>query len=136
MRISAAFALVALAGCATAIKSHISKINYSYTDDLNNRSFNLEYVNTENRKICISPDYWPNQAGKINQASSYVWVDIEQYRFNLLDYNTGYCPKCSIKVLPGQKITGHIPYAEFQIPEHFYKAKKILHFQPQSSSCD
>jgi hypothetical protein len=51
------------------------------------------------------------------------------------DFNTGYCPGCSIKVKPDEEIKGFFNYVDFEVPITEYGNKKMLIFSPMSAYC-
>jgi hypothetical protein len=131
------FAVGLIAGCAASGLSSPIAIRYSYEDSIPLKAFRLSYRNETSRPVCLTPDNWPNGAGKLDQALSRASVEIEgqQARYVVKDFNTGYCPECAVRLAPGESITGVIPYGEFSIPEEFHTNKKILHFQPYALIC-
>lgn len=137
MRRSLIFGTVLIAGCATTGVGQSIAIPYLYEDAVQMKAFRLTYKNETNKKMCLTPDNWPNAAGKLDQASSRAWIEIEgsPERFAVKDFNTGYCPGCAQKVGSGETLTAIIPYSEFSIPEEHHAAKKTLHFQPQAFLC-
>lgn len=137
MRRPIIFGVALIAGCATGELSAPTSIPYQYEDSFALKAFRLTYRNDSKKAVCLTPDNWPNVAGKLDQASSRVWVEIDgrNGRYVMKDFNTGYCPQCALRVAPGESITGIIPYGEFLIPGELYSAKKTLHFQPQGLSC-
>ena len=110
-------------------------IEYTLADNFDNLAFDIAFRNTSGRAICLTPTHWPNSAGKLNQAEGLVAVTIHGQSFPISDFNTGYCPGCRTKVLPGQLVTASIPYSEFQIPNRFHDEQKVLTFNPVGSYC-
>ena len=63
------------------------------------------FTNETEELLCLLPEHWPNQAGKINQASDYVFLLVADRRFPIQDYDTGYCPEgCALVVRPGERV--------------------------------
>jgi hypothetical protein len=86
---------LSLAACATQMT--LTKIDYLLTDNPQNRSIDLTYQNATARTMCLLPEHWPNQAGKINQGSDLMVLVVAGERFPVEDFNTGYCPEgCAV----------------------------------------
>lgn len=137
MRRPMIFGVALIAGCATTELGQSADIPYLYEDLIPMKAFGLTYKNETSKPMCLTPDNWPNDAGKLDQASSRAWVEIKgtQSRYAIKDFNTGYCPQCAQRVRPGETVTGIIPYEEFLIPEKYQSAKKTLHFHAQGFVC-
>lgn len=135
MKQAAAIAIfVLLSGCAT--QSVLIPIKYEYVDVPAERRIQVTYHNTSRVTMCLLPEHWPNQAGKINQASDSVFLVVGQERFPIVDFNTGYCPQgCATRVAPGEKVSSSIPYADFGLPERLKDAPKTLEFSPTAFEC-
>ena len=126
--------LVLVAGCAT--QSALKPIKYEYADVPAERRIEVAYRNTTGVTMCLLPEHWPNQAGKINQASDSVFLVVGQERFPIESFNTGYCPQgCATRVAPGEKVSSSIPYADFSLPERLKDAPKTLEFSPMAFAC-
>ena len=126
---------ISLAACVVKSENRVFEVPYKYTDALPSKEFVLEYHNKESKSVCLAAENWPNSSGKINQASSRVWVNIAGDQYNLRDFNTGYCSDCLTKVRPGQTVVGRIPYEEFRIPLVASSRDKVLHFRPTGFFC-
>lgn len=127
----AAFLLIT--GCAT--KSTLAPINYRFVDNVEKQQIELTYRNESKRTLCLSPEQWPNSAGKIDQGSDYVFLLVGDRRFPVEDFNTGYCPKCSTAVAPNQEITSFISYKDFNLPSDLANKPKQLEFHPKAFEC-
>lgn len=126
--------LVLVSGCAT--QSVLTPIKYEYVDAPAERRIEVTYRNITGVTMCLLPEHWPNQAGKINQASDSVFLVVGQERFPVVDFNTGYCPQgCATHVAPGEKVSSSIPYADFSLPERLKDAPKTLEFSPTAFAC-
>lgn len=130
MRTAISLCAVLLFGCVAKGDSQDFHIPVLIKDDVQSEAFIVEYQNAGKRTVCITPDQWPNSAGKINQASSIVWGYVENTQFNIRKFNTGYCPGCAVKVRAGEVLVGRIPFAEFEMPRRLYGKEKYLHFRP------
>lgn len=138
MRWSAVIGIALIAACSTIDMEQSVAISYLYEDVPMFKELRISYTNRTNKTMCLTPDNWPNAAGKLDQASSRVSVEVEGtvHQYRIRDFNTGYCPKCAEKVQPGDTLIGAIPYSEFSIPKSEYSAKKFLHFQPYAFPCE
>lgn len=116
MRMLSSF-LVALLGTSCVSTSGLFPIEYAFTDMPEKRRIELRYHNTSEQTVCLLPEFWPNQAGKINQASGEVFLLVGDRRFAIEDFNTGYCPDCRLAVAPGETVRASIGYDAFDLPE-------------------
>jgi hypothetical protein len=133
-RTGAIAVLVLVAGCAT--QSALTPIKYEYADVPAERRIEVSYRNITEVTMCLLPEHWPNQAGKINQASDSVFLVVGQERFPIEKFNTGYCPQgCATRVAPGDRVCSSIPYEDFGLPERLKDAPKILEFSPMAFAC-
>jgi len=125
---------LSLAACATQMR--LTKIDYLLVDNPQNRSIELTYHNATARTMCLLPEHWPNQAGKINQGSDRMVLVVADERFPIKDFNTGYCPEgCAVRVAPGSKQSASVSYADFALPERLWNALKTLEFSPMAYAC-
>lgn len=100
------------------------------------RHIEVTYWNRTNVTMCLLPEHWPNEAGKINQASERVALVIGEERFPIADFNTGYCPQgCATRVAPADRASASIAYADFGIPEQLTDAPKTMIFSPMAFAC-
>jgi len=124
----------ALAACATQAK--LTKVEYLFSDSPQDRSIELAYHNETMRTMCLLPEHWPNQAGKISQGSDRMVLVVGGKRFPVEDFNTGYCPEgCAVRVAPGSKLSARVSYADFALPERLWGASKRLEFSPMAYAC-
>ena len=133
------FALSALAafflGCSST--SRIIEVEYGFIDNVAERRVELTFRNSFDHTVCLLPESWPNSAGKINQASEYVFLVINEQRYPIVDFNTGYCPgDCATRVASGGKVLAFIPYSDFDIPLSMIEMPKTLEFSPIALRCN
>lgn len=130
-----AISLSFLVGCATRVVS--VPIHFRLVDHPDESRIELFYRNNSKSTVCISADYWPNQAGKLNQMSDRVFLVVSGERFPIEDFNTGYCigETCARRVEPGEQISGSIPYNDFGLPERLRNEPKTLEFSPIGFMC-
>lgn len=134
MRAGGVTILLLISGCAT--KSVLMPIKYDYVDVSAKRQIEIAYRNHTGVAMCLPPEHWPNQAGKINQASDILSLVVGQERFPIESSNTGYCPQgCAVHVAPGEQVSSSIPYADFRLPERLTDAPKTLDFSPKAFVC-
>ena len=122
-----------LSGCAGA--RGLNPIEYRFLDVPEERRIEVVFHNYLGYTVCLSPDTWPNQAGKIDQASEYVFLMIDGRRFPIEDFNTGYCPGCWLQVSPGETVTASIPYSDFGVPKDLENLEKDLVLSPVACRC-
>ncbi len=100
-------------------------------DNLSKAQFELEFLSRSDREICISQGQWPAsendlsptsqlRLGSLSFMSDRVYVLSEGRRIPIKTSNFGYClppddepNACSIIVESGARLTGVIPYKEF-----------------------
>lgn len=100
--------------------------------------FELTFTSHAKRPICLAPEQWPNQAGKIDWARDSVAVRVGTAHFPLSDWNGGYCVGgCVVaKVRRGESVNGFIPYKDFEgFGAEQYQARKELVFPPSAFWC-
>lgn len=123
-----------IAGCSSTLA--LQPIEYQFIDVPAQSKVEVTYRNQSGTTMCLLPEHWPNQAGKINQAGDIVFLVVAGRRFPILDFNTGYCPQgCAIRVEPGETAAGFIRYADFELPEQLRDAPKTLEFSPMAFPC-
>jgi hypothetical protein len=122
--------------CATVPSSATFKISVDSYDDPSSESIRVSYKNETGRTVCLTPENWPNSFGKINQASNTVWLVVDGIRFELKNFNTGYCAACAKRVANEQVINSNIPYFEFGLPNELYRKKKVIYFQSYAFYCE
>ena len=94
------------------------------------------FTNETEELLCLLPEHWPNQAGKINQASDYVFLLVADRRFPIQDYDTGYCPEgCALVVRPGETVSSSIPYDDFHLPDDLRSEPKHLELPVTAYTC-
>lgn len=121
---------------ACAAHSKLTRVEYRFADDPQNRNIELTYHNDTTRTMCLLPEHWPNQAGKIDQGSERMVLMVGSERFPVEDFNTGYCPEgCATRVAPGTILSVKVSYADFSLPERLWSATKTLEFSPLAYAC-
>jgi len=109
---------------------------YEFMDRPTEARIELSYTNETHGKVCLLPEHWPNQAGKINQASKYIFLVVGNERFPIDEFNTGYCPGgCALVVRPGQTVSSSISYNDFRLPSNLVHAAKRLEFSLTAFTC-
>lgn len=94
------------------------------------------YTNDTDGKVCLLPEHWPNQAGKVNQASDYVFLLVGGKRYPIEYFNTGYCPGgCALIVRPGETVSSSISYNDFRLPSYARNAPKRLELPVTAYTC-
>ena len=126
-------AVMVVAACAHT--SDLFRVDYTYQDNPSQERIDLSFENKSSRSVCLLPEFWPNQAGKVNQASDYIHLVVNQQVFRLTSFNTGYCPSCVTKVRPGEKAEAFIGYADFGLPDSHYHLTKELVFDLRVYNC-
>lgn len=132
------YAIVALGlvvlGCATT--SQFFPLGYTYSDHPEQKRIEIRYRNTTPRGLCLLPEHWPNEGGKIDQDGGAAFLIVEGRRFALEPFNTGYCPRgCATYLAPGQEIGGFLSYRDFGLPAELEGAQKHLEFAARGFYC-
>jgi hypothetical protein len=128
-------ALVALLGVSCVASTVLFSIEYEFFDIPSERRIELRFRNDLRESVCLLPEFWPNQAGKIDQASGEVFLLIGAQRFPIEEFNTGYCPDCPLRIGPDESVTAFIPYESFGVPDSLVNEEKRLEFFPQAYRC-
>lgn len=109
------------------------KIEYRYEDNPEQRRVLLYFRNTSRRPVCFGPENWPQKGILLNPGNE-VSLEVEAQSYYLGAEND-YCPRCSIKVSPGEEIQGFFDYKSFGLPGQIERAEKKLLFSPDGFSC-
>lgn len=129
--------ILALVLCGCAATTKLVPIEYELVDNPERSRIELTYRNESDTTMCLLPEHWPNAAGKINQASGYVYLIVGREQFPIENFNTGYCPQgCARHVAPGERVTAFFRYSDFDLPSHLSKQPKSLHFSPKAFRCE
>jgi len=128
-------ALISLLGVGCVSSGGLFPIDYEFIDHPNERRVAIRYRNDSTHTVCLLPEFWPNQAGKINQASREVFLVVGKERFAIEEFNTGYCPDCALRVGPGEEVVASIGYNLFGLPESLVEKEKYLEFRPKAYRC-
>ena len=128
--------LVAAMGLGCATSTEIFPIVYEFVDLPEQRRIELSYRNDRGVAVCLTPEFWPNHAGKIDQASDIIFLVVGDHRFPIEEFNTGYCPGCAVRVEPGETVRATIVYESFGVPDALANKEKRLIFTPKASRCD
>jgi hypothetical protein len=127
--------LVALLGIGCATSAVLFPIRYEFVDIPSERRVELHFRNYFGDSVCLSPEFWPNEAGKINQASGAVFLLIGTQRFTIEQFNTGYCRGCSLRIAPDESVTASIRYESFGVPDSLVNEEKRIEFVPKAYRC-
>lgn len=127
-----------LAACSRA--TELRPIAYEFEDKPHEKAIHLVYRNDSGRTMCLLPEHWPNDAGKINQASNFVFLLVGEEKFAIENFNTGYCipgpgAPCATRVLSGGILRASIGYGQFRLPERLFESAKTLEFHPLAFTC-
>lgn len=132
--------LFATSACVTTPEPTFPQLGTDYiirvTDNPNAQRFELEFVSKANRAICLTPDHWPNSAGRIDSDEG-TTVVVGGQRFPLTDFGTGYCPGCvEARVRSRGTVRASLPYGGFgDLPPDLYGSEKSLEFSPVPNWC-
>jgi hypothetical protein len=127
-------AVMFLVGCASS--GELVPVAYEFLDHPSERRVEVVYRNDSTHAMCLLPEHWPNQAGKVMEGARFVQLVIGQQRFPIENFNTGYCPQgCETRVAPGHKISASISYDDFKLPTALETEPKSLDFSPVAYLC-
>ncbi len=118
------FALI-VGGCGNSWE--LVPADYVFKDWPSQGRVEVLFTNDTYGSLCLLPEHWPNQAGKINHASEDVFLLVAGERFPIEDFNTGYCPDgCALAVRPGETVSSSISYNDFRLPPDLWNEPKRL----------
>lgn len=133
MRVAAGFCLL-LAGCAPT--AQLMSVTYQFEDDPVREEVRLLFQNATGRRVCLTPENWPNAGGWLNQSADRIAIITDGRRFPIRDWNTGYCASgCALAVRPDEQVSASIPYSHFELPEDHKRSEKTLEFAPVAFRC-
>jgi hypothetical protein len=133
-RVSWLLALLVLMGCSATVE--FLELDYQFVDNPDEHRIELTFVNEFGFPVCLPPELWPNSAGKIDQASQIMALEIGGERFPVVDFNTGYClDGCARVVAPGESVSAFIRYEDFGLAEEQIHQQKTLDFSPVTFRC-
>lgn len=130
---------VGLASCAGGLRLSSDRvgvpidIQYSMTDAPEEGRIYLSYANDTEEAICFGAENWPNNGLLLNNGAE-VSLAVGG-RIFLLELEQDYCPKCNIRVEPGEKSVAYLKYESFKLPADLTRAKKTLSFRPVGYRC-
>lgn len=129
------FFIVAVAGCTTNSAPE-PILDWRLLDLPETKRIELSLRNNTHKSICLTPDDWPNSAGKLNANGGEASLRIGEEVYPIRPFDTGYCPNgCWTKVAPGETIEGFFLYEDFDLPERLRFEPKILIFEPRATFC-
>ncbi|MEM7280018.1 MAG: hypothetical protein AAF438_00105 [Pseudomonadota bacterium] len=109
-------------------------VEFKTKDRRSTEQIEVRYTNDTGSTVCLLPEHWPNQAGKINQTKA-VFLIVSGERFPIEYFNTGYCPDCKLIVQPDETVTSSISYDDFQLPAKLRDQPKNLELPSVAFSC-
>lgn len=124
--------MIAFCGCAS--QSQTVPAVYVFEDQPDQDRIKVSFINDTNRRVCLTPEHWPNQAGKIHQAESVALV-VDGTEYLVEYFNVGFCVDCALAVKPGETVSAFISYDDFSLPEELRNASKELRMPAFASSC-
>ncbi len=128
------FIVFLLAGCAS--NEALFDLDYQWKDEPRERYLLLTFNNNFDKTVCLLPEMWPNDQGKIDAADGSIYLEIEGNRYFLPNFNLGYCPGCVQEVKPSATVTARLNYSDFNIPFEVESRAKHLVFRPKAYLCD
>lgn len=125
-----------IVSCASAGAGMLFGIDVNVVDDPASERIRIEYTNESGGAVCLLPEFWPNDFGRMNHTPGSVYVTIGGEEFPLKSYNSGYCPGgCALRVGEGERATAFFTYDDFGIPPGLYSEQKDLTYRPRGSRC-
>lgn len=127
MNINASVYLVVAAlflqGCALLGKRDVSAfiVNYEFliTDRPEAFLYELRLISRDPRAICVAINSWPSDSSALYEGKRAVLTSSNGA--NILasaTASTGYVPGVMHKIMPGESLTGSVPYSLFGEPEN------------------
>jgi hypothetical protein len=118
-------ALIALLACS---HQHVGEngpanYNFSVTDNVKSRQFDLKLVSHDPRDICFPVEQWPARYGGVDSGGQRAWMVVDDQTYPAADRNFGFCPDgCGyIRVKGGKSLSGRVTYDQFAAPEQAFK---------------
>ena len=110
-----------LTGCVARTVSDVSfasntEFNITIAPNDHDQAFALTLTSNSLGPLCLDIDQWPNSLGQLHMGSERAQVTADGRTYPAADRNFGYCvgPRCSIRIVRGEQLHGHIAYSEFQ----------------------
>lgn len=138
LRILLASLVLSCCASSSSATADFLLIEWRMVDNPARKVINLEYTNSLDKSVCMSVGDWPNRFGKVNQMSETTYLMVQQRRFPIRDFNTGYCvgEGCTIRVVSKMTIYAVIPYEEFDLPDELRYERKSLIYPVTGNFCD
>lgn len=131
---TALMASVMLISCAST--ATLFEVAPGSLDDPSSERIQIEYTNMSTRAVCLLPEFWPNDFGRMDHEEGSVFLTIRNQKFPLKSYNAGYCAAgCSRRVRTGESIKGYFSYSDFNVPRELYSEPKTLTYYPKGYPC-
>lgn len=122
-----------VSGCAQHIRS--LAVDYQFLDQPSKSRIELTYHNLSDSPVCMSPETWPNDKGEVGMPGKYFILIVGGREFPVDETQFDFCPRCVYFVLPGEKVTAHVPYSSFSLPSSLANEEKVLRYQPSGFKC-
>jgi hypothetical protein len=124
-----------LSSCATQVNS--LRLPVVFTDHPSERRVEVAFQNNSAVPICLAAEDWPSNSGDLHESSDVVYLLVQGKKFPIRNMNRGYCKgdPCTIRIQPGERIAGSMPYENFDLPESAASAQKELVFAPPAFGC-
>ena len=135
--LSIALSAIFVVACATSISTVRAAtsfpLEYVLSDKPDLGKLEVRFTNLTKRAVCLGPENWPQNGRLLNDGKG-VSVEVGGKIF-FLKPEQDYCPKCSVRVEPGQALDGLFRYSSFNLPPQFAPLPKKLNFAPVGFLC-
>lgn len=128
-------ALLCLSACASDPILEAFPITYAVEDAPDQARIYLRYKNETQSPVCLYPTSWPDAHGRIDSAKGRAFVNVSGRKYTSVDFDTGYCPGCALRVQPGAEVVGFLNYSDFSLPHSDYHEKKSVSFAASGTRC-
>jgi hypothetical protein len=114
---------------------------YSYSDVPAEARVRTRFVSLSKRELCVGRETWPSSGylSTNDGTSNGVYLVVAQRIYAFKDtQHWALCREksCYNPLGKGESLDGYLPYADFQLPESEFLAKKELKYKPQPFWCD
>ncbi len=126
IKILSVIALLAFINGCTFSKPKNIEAEYLFEDDPKNERVVLIFTNKLNKNVCIPRGNWPNHAGNIDGASRRISLVVGDTKYDIEEFDEGFCPLCLLNIAPGERVSAFIKYRSFDLPKEKYNLQKQL----------
>jgi len=110
-------------------------MKYQVSDHPEAEHFTMTFKNEYNEPICYAPETWPSEVGILDIPSESFFIVIDDVKFPMKPFSTGYCPDCYTRVEVDEEIFAHVDYELFNLPPELWGETKRIEFDAMAYNC-